>query len=117
MVVLCICIWCAAALLHLAAEWLYLGKYPHRAWLGLVVLLGLIGLGENYWLLPKLKGWHYVRSAPQAKNSVADRSYRYGHMLFEGINFFAIGGLAVYLWRVAHPPESARFVSASKFRG
>ena len=105
------------ALLHLAAEWLYLGKYPHRAWVGLVVLLGLIGLGENYWLIPKLRAWHYARSAPQAKNQVADRSYRYGHMLFESINLFAIAGLSVYLWRVAYPPDPARFVSAPKFRG
>ena len=105
------------ALLHLSAEWLYLGKYPHRVWLGLVIFLGLIGLGENYWLLPRLKASHYVRSGSQGKNQMADRSYRYGHMLYESINLLAIGGLSIYLWRVAHPPDPARFVSASKFRG
>jgi hypothetical protein len=28
-----------------------------------------------------------------------------------------VGGLLVYLWRVANPPDPTRFVSASKFRG
>jgi hypothetical protein len=105
------------ALAHLTAEWLYLGKYPHRLWVALVVCLALIGVLENYWLLPKLKAWHYLRSGPQARNQMADRSYQYGHMLFEGINLLAVGGLGLYLWRVAYPPEPARFVSTSKFRG
>ena len=105
------------ALVHLTAEWLYLGKYPHRVWVGFVVCLGLIGVVQNYWLLPKLKAWHYLRSGLQTRNQMADRSYRYGHMLFESINLLAVGGLGLYLWRVGHPPDPARFVSTSKFRG
>ena len=105
------------ALAHMAAEWLYLGKYPKRLWLGLVLGLGLIGLCQNYWLLPKLRSWHYQRYTPQARTQMADRSYRYGHAVYETLNCAAIAGLALYLWRVAHPPDPARFVSATKFRG
>jgi hypothetical protein len=105
------------ALVHLAAEWLYLGKYPNRVWVGFVVCLGLIGVAQNYWLLPKLKAWHYLRSGFPTRNQVADRSYQYGHMVFESINLLAVAGLSLYLWRIAHPPEPARFVSTSKFRG
>ncbi len=104
-------------LLHLVGEWLYLGKYPHRLRLGLVLCLGLIGIFQNYWLLPKLQSWHYLRYTTQPQRQSADRSYQYGHALSEGLNLLTIGALGVYLWRVAHRPDPARFVSASKFRG
>ena len=105
------------ALLHLAVEWLYLGKYPHRLWLGFLVCLGLIGVGQTYWIFPKLRSWHYLRFTPQGRNQAIDRSYRYGQAFFEGLNVLAIGGLGFYLWRLAHPPDVARFVTTSKFRG
>jgi hypothetical protein len=31
------------------------------------------------------------------------------------VNFFIVGGLAVYLWRAANPSDTTRFVSAVKF--
>jgi hypothetical protein len=105
------------ALLHLVGEWLYLGKYPHRFWVGLLLCLGLIGVGQSYWLLPRLQSWHYLKFSPQSRNQPVERMYRYGHTIFESLNLLALGGLALYLWRVANPPNPARFVSATKFRG
>jgi len=32
-------------------------------------------------------------------------------------NLFVIAGVAVYLWRVANPPDPTRFVRTAKFRG
>jgi hypothetical protein len=34
----------------------------------------------------------------------------------QAVNVFMLGGLAVYLWRVAHPVNTARFVAPAKFQ-
>ena len=105
------------ALLHLAAEWLYLGKYPHRVWLGLVLCFCLIGVTQNYWLQPRLAAWHRLRYSGGAQSQAADHAFGYGQTASEMLDFIVILGLAVYLWRVAYPPEPARFLTPSKFRG
>lgn len=105
------------ALLHLGVEWLYLGKYPHRIWLGLVLCFCLIGVTQNFWLQPHLANWHRLRYSGGAQSQEAAHAFHYGHAISETLNFVAIMGLAAYLWRVAYPPEPARFLSASKFRG
>ena len=104
------------ALLHLAAEWLYLGKYPKRLWLGLVVSLFLFGLVQVWWLQPHLKSWHYIRYAQQPASEQAGRAFRAWSAVSEGANLIALCALGFYLWRVANPPDPARFVSATKFR-
>ncbi len=109
---------CASlALLHLAAEWLYLGKYPKRAWLGFLLALWLFGLFQNYWLQPNLKAWHYAQYAKPPQSERAARAFRAGHAASQAADFLALCSLAFYLWRVANPPDPARFVSTSKFRG
>ena len=43
------------ALLHVTAEWLYLGKSTRKLWLGLLVGLWLLGLVGGFGLQPRLK--------------------------------------------------------------
>jgi hypothetical protein len=104
------------ALAHIAGEWLYLGKYPTRSWLALVLGLILAGLVQNYWLQPKLQSWHRLRFTPGPQSQAIERNFVYTRRTSETINLLTVVGLAVYLWRVANPPDPARFLSASKFR-
>lgn len=106
----------AVALLHIAGEWLYLGKYPSRTWLALVLGLILAGIVQTYWLQPNLQSWHRLRFSQIAQNQAAERNVTYGLRASEIINLLTMVGLAVYLWRIANPPDPARFLSASKFR-
>src|SRR5258706_2308708 len=46
------------ALLHLLAEWLYLGRTTHRFWSGLLAGLLALGLLGSFWLSPKLTRLH-----------------------------------------------------------
>jgi hypothetical protein len=104
------------SLLHLAAEWLYLGKYPRRTWAGLVLGLCLFGVGQDLWLQPKLKQLHreqYTR--PQQRESLA-RSFRVWNGVSRAVNLVLVAGLGAYLWRVANPSDPTRFVSTTKFR-
>ncbi len=108
------------ALLHLAAEWLYLGRPAPKFWLGLLVGLFALSLAGSFWLGPRLDRLHrtqYVASLKPEDRAAAAKSFRVWHGVFEGINVLIIGGLAVYLWRVANPTDLPRFVSAVKFRG
>jgi hypothetical protein len=106
----------AVALLHMMAEWLYFGRYPTRLWLGLVFSLCFAGLVQSYWLQPRLKEWHRVRYSTSPQREPAARAFDAWHAVSSGLDLVLVGGLAVYLWRVANPPDPARFVSANKFR-
>ncbi len=104
------------AVAHLAAEWLYLGKYPKRLWLGLILALTLFGLVQNYWLQPQLRSWNYLRFAQRPTSEPAGRAFRAWNAVSESGNVLVLLCLTVYLWRVANPSDPARFVSATKFR-
>jgi hypothetical protein len=105
------------ALLHVAAEWLYLGKYPRRLWLGLLLGLSVYGLFQSYWMQPHLSAWNRVRFSAGGSSEAAGRAFRIWHATSAGGNALALGAVAIYLWRMANPPDPARFVSATKFRG
>ena len=110
---------CAAvAAVHLLAEWLYLGKSPRRFQTSLLAGLFAAVLIGGFWLQPKLKGLHAlkygVKTRPEVREAAA-RSFRAWHGVSQIINLLAVGGLAVYLWRVANPSDPTRFVSAAKF--
>src|SRR5262249_5365758 len=100
------------ALVHIAGEWLYLGKYPSRTWLALVLGLILAGLVQNYWLQPNLRSWHRLRFSQTSQSQAVERNVTYGLRASETINLLTVVGLAVYLWRIANPPDPARFLSA-----
>ena len=107
------------AVLHLLAEWLYLGKLPRKLQVG--VLIGLCAaalLGGGYWLQPKLKALHAIKYGVNTRPEIreaADRSFRAWHGVSQVVNLLLVGGLAAYLWRAANPSDPTRFVSAVKF--
>lgn len=104
------------ALLHVLAEWLYLGKYPRSGWLGLLLSLCVGGLVQVYGIQPRLKTAHRVEFTQPALREPAERSFRAWHVASTVLDVCLVCGLLVYVWRVAHPEDLTRFVSAPKFR-
>ena len=108
------------ALLHLLAEWVYMGRPTRKISLALLAgLFGLVLLGGGG-LEPHLKQLHARRHAPNtppAEREAAARSFRLGQSGLLALNLAMIGGLVVYVWRVANPADAPRFISSVKFRG
>jgi hypothetical protein len=107
-------------MLHMGAEWLYFGKYPRRIWLTLVFALFLGGLGQAYGLQPKLKA--KLLASHSSANRLEERqaaasSFNLWHFFSTSLDLLLLGGLAVYLWRVANPPDEMRFVGATNMPG
>ena len=110
---------CAAvAVVHLLAEWLYLGKVPRKLQVALLVGLCAAAVVGAGWLQPRLKALHatkYGIQSPPELRAVADRSFRTWHGVAQVVNLMVVGGLGAYLWRAANPSDPTRFVSAVKF--
>lgn len=105
------------ALLHLGAEWLYLGKEPPRlsAWVvGGALALSLIG---GIWLQPKLKEWQRIKyeqyglTKTAAERAEAAKSFGMWHGISMGMNLLTLAALWLNLARVILPGEAPRFVS------
>lgn len=103
------------ALGHLLADWLYFGQSPRRLHLGLLVGLVALSLFGGNWLQPRLRLAVQQYTQPQG-HAAAAGTFRTWHTGAVVVNWLTVAGLAIYLWRVAHPRESTRFVSATKFR-
>lgn len=107
------------ALIHLFAQWLYMGRPARKFSLGLLVtLMALTLIGGNLFQ-PKLKELHgrkYSMSVPAADRESASRSFKIIHAIAQMLNVVALGGLVVYVWRVGNPPDTLKFVSSVKFR-
>lgn len=107
------------AIVHLLAEWLYLGRFPQNSRLALLLGLCLAVMAGGFWLQPRMKALHatkYALNQPAQARESAARSFRAWHGVSMGVNLLVVAGLAVYLWRVANPSDETRFVSAVKFR-
>lgn len=107
------------ALAHVLTEWLYLGRTVPRFWPGLLAALLALSLMGGFWLAPRLTHLHRLQHAVNlqpAERDAAARSFRTWQGVFQAINVLMMGGVAVYFWRVAHPPDALRFVSPTKFR-
>jgi hypothetical protein len=107
------------ALLHLLCEWLYFGRPSRKLALTLLgILLALAVFGGNL-VQPRLQAAHKARfySAEPASRESAARSFRVWHTLNIAFHLISIGGLVVYVWRVANPSDTPRFISSVKFRG
>ena len=106
------------AVLHLLAEWLYLGKAPQKLQAGLLVVLASVALAGGFWLQPRMKTLHATKyglnTRPEARLA-ADRTFKAWHGVSQVINLLMVGGLAAYLWRATNPSDPTRFVSATKF--
>jgi fructose-specific phosphotransferase system IIC component len=106
------------AVVHLLAEWLYLGKHPQKLQVGLLIGLASAALIGGYWLQPKMKVLHATKYGlnhrPEIREA-AGRSFRAWHGVSMMINLLMVGGLTVYLWRATNSSDPTRFVSALKF--
>jgi hypothetical protein len=100
-------------------QWLYLGRSPRKLWLGLLIGILSLSLIGGSWLQPKLRALHttqYTDPKPE-RRTAARASFRVWHGAAQGVNLLMLCGLALYLWRVANPPDPTRFVSTANFRG
>ena len=107
------------AVSHVLAEWLYLGKVPHRFWRALLFTLLALNLACGLWIEPRLKSWHhraFALNAPPGTANFAARRFRAWQTTAEMVNFLMVGGLGVYLWRMANPPDPTRSLNTGKFR-
>jgi len=109
-----------AALFILLLQWLYSGKLPDRLWRGLLLGMISVNLLGGLFLDPALKKWHQevysLKTLPEQRKA-ANRSFRAWQSLSDMFNLILVGGLGVYVWRMANPPDPTRFVSTTKFRG
>lgn len=107
------------ALVHLVAEWLYLGRTPPKftaALLGVILCLGLAG---GFFLQPKLKSLHQIKYSPAAtpaQRSEAASSFRGWHGASQAMNLFVLLGITIYCWRTANPSDPTRILPAAKFK-
>jgi uncharacterized protein DUF4149 len=116
--------WCGTvALLHQLAERFYLSKPLQRLTFGVLIGVCCLSLLNGLWLQSNLRKLHqveYGRSdiyGPQQK-AQASHAFRVWHGVSFGLNLLVMGGLGVYLWRLANPGNGPRFVpAAAKFRG
>lgn len=107
------------AWMHLVAEWMYLGRIPRRIWVGLMTLLFSLSLLGSLWLCPKLNRLQRVQYLPNltaTQREAARHNFNVWDSVFQVVNVFLIGGIAVYFWRVTHSQDEPRFVSPAKFR-
>ena len=107
------------ALVHVLAEWLYFGKSPKKLWLGLLAGMVVASLLNSFWFQPTLKELHAVKYAATTsaeRREAATQSFRTWHGVSQGMNLLVVAGLAVYLWRVANPPDPTRFLNTANFR-
>ncbi len=107
------------AWLHLIGEWLYLGRYPQRGRMALLVGLLALSLAGAAWLGPKLTQLHRARYGVNAQpetRTAAERSFRRWNGVVQAVNAAMIGGVLVYFWRVTRPEDSPRFVRPVNFR-
>jgi hypothetical protein len=107
------------AVLHAFGEWLYLGRPLHRLWIGLLAGLFACSLLGDFVFQPRIKSLHAVKYATnrtRAERESAARSLSIWHGVSQGVNLLLLGGLGVYLWRVANPANPTRFVTPGKFQ-
>jgi len=106
------------ALLHLLAEWFYMGRPGRKFSLGLLValfLLTLIGSNALQPALVRLNRKHYTATQAADRES-AGKSFRILSVTGRTLNILIIGGLILYAWRVGTPSDRLRFVSPVQFR-
>ena len=102
----------AVALVHLVAEWLYMGKPLQRLTLWLLLGIFALGLVGGYSLQPKLRALHRTIYGPGSTAQQIDQakqSFKLWHATSQGLNVVVLGGVAVYLWRVTTPGSGYRY--------
>ena len=112
--------WCGGiALVHLVAEWLYLGRPLQRFAFGLALGILALSLVGGVWIQPKIRTLHtikYARGSTQEQRDAAGASLRTWHALSESLFALATLGMLIHLGRIASASNAPRFISATKFR-
>lgn len=111
------------AVVHLVAEWFYLGRALQRlnvALLGALLLMGFLG---GLWLQPKLQKLHLLKYSMNAQyrpvpvapaeRLAAQKAFGRWHGVSMALNLVVLAGLVVYFWRVTHPSDDLRFLKAT----
>ena len=115
-----VCLVCGSiAIGHMAAEWLYLGKYASGLWVGILGALLVMSAVQGGIVQPSLRRSHSLEFKPRAaaeERQLAAKSARVWRGVSRGINSVMVLGLIVYLWRVGNPQDPMRFVTARQFR-
>jgi hypothetical protein len=111
------------ALVHMFAEWLYLGKALNRLTTSVLVGLFVIVFAGGLWLTPRLKHLHEVKygysrgaTTTQAQRDQAGKNFRTLHGMARTFDILGLCGLAIYIFRLTTPPNGPRFSPANKFR-
>jgi hypothetical protein len=101
------------ALLHMLAEWLYLGRRLQRVAVGLLVMVFGLNLAGGFWLQPKMHDLHLTkyRGTTQELRDEAAKSFGMWHGISQSGNLFMLPVLLFYLWRVT---SSSRTISFGK---
>jgi len=100
------------ALLHLVAEWLYMGKPLQRLTLWLLLGIFALALVGGYSLQPKLQGLHRATYGPGAtsqQQEKARQTFKLWHATAQALNLVMIAGVTIYLWRVTTPGSGYRY--------
>jgi hypothetical protein len=107
------------ALLVAGAEMFYTRRRIQKLTFALFLVPLLIGVFGGWVLQPNMTPLHHAKyHAPSAdEKALAGQQFGRLHALSSVLNLVSLGFLVAYVWRVANPPEPARFVSAQKFRG
>src|SRR4029077_2783900 len=80
------------ALLHLVAEWLYFGKYPQKLSLALLLGLCLLGVTQNFWLQPRLRGLHQLEHSRPHQRETVSRAFQAAAAVSTTVNALMLGG-------------------------
>ena len=110
----------ALALLHQAAECLYLGRALHKLTLGLLLATVSLGLIGGLWLQPKLRSLHQVEHGrdefySREQKEAAATAFSRWQGLSQMLNILALGGLTIYFWRLTNASDAPRFIPANKY--
>ena len=111
------------ALIHMFAEWLYLGKPLNRLTSSVLAALLLIAFASGLWLAPRLRLLHEMKygynrgaTSTQPQRDQATKGFRALHGISRTLDILALCGLTIYIFRVATPPNGPRFSPTTKFR-
>lgn len=100
------------ALVHLLAEWIYMGRPLKRLTLILLCSLLVLGFVGGYGLQPRLQALHRTLYSPTStveQREDARKKFGLLHGVSQVLNLVVLGGMMVYLWRVTTPGSTYRF--------
>lgn len=105
------------AVLHVVAEWLYLGRIPPRLWRGWLLGLCAVTLVCGYIIEPRAHHLHRLQFSTNAAHREEARSAPVWHGAFRWTGLLLAAGVAAYLWQVSNPPDKMKFVGTGHFLG